>query len=1192
MLKLMTLIITFCIFIIFYSNASAKPLKNFCTNGGFEELNSQRFPIGWNGFAAVGASFGVSKEARSGDYSLLLKSSSDAVVGINRTANALIPLVRGIARFWYKAVSSEVDGKNLKVCIIAMNESGKQEVGREIYTVPAEHVGDGKWHLATIEFNFSSREDAKQVHFAPRINEVTSEKAAGEFLLDDVEVTRIGPKLKIERFGAAKPLIEVGKTTNLRLVVKNIGDEEAVNSEGTLILPSGVVTTESRDVQKFQIEEIKPDQSITLDWHITGKKVVSDTIDVVVDSSLFSTFYLTVADFTEPELQLANESVCLKFFNTKLGYGIFTLEQDNVRLAQSSMFSSLIYRTYNDAVKHVPLFADEVERVDGKYVFKKRFRDVDSILWNFEFVFELPPDGKWVNVTYRASAEKEREVLAFYGPVLYTSRNNRYDAVFPGLEYLEDDEFSSSTLDIAPPNHIRRAPHPNKITIPLMVVSENLSDRSVITGMMWNAKKDWSKDYDRPSAVFASPNRFECMEDYDQMGLFVPSVPKWVEENHTKAKIPYNLQPEDSLEIEAQLFSIHKSKADVSAVYAIPYWIEKYGLPEPLPLPRNSLEKEIEFGLTAYMDTLWVSEEKAWHNTLDWDPWGVRVNPEFARQLWFAAKILPDAPRKDEYLERAALAFEKLGDNLGRELPFYIGKLDTVFPRIKGSVSRLIQTQSEDGSWRFDPDRRNATDEIHHQDYHKLGKEGEAEVGLCAQKAYSLLRYASMTGDKASLEAGLKALDFMRQFKIPRAAQVWEVPVHTPDVLASAHATQAYLSAYKITRDRSYLDTAVYWAYTGLPFVYLWNNDDMPYMLYASIPVFGATWFTHSWFGRAVQWNGLDYAYALFDLAEYDNSFPWRKIARGLTVSGLYQQEMGEKYSGLYPDSYDFMDKTTSAWKLAPRQIIRNLFVMMGYPAEPCIKIARSGEQKVHITAVGVYESCLSNSGLLMLIHPPPEMDSYVMVAGLDKPNQEAVMKNEHIIEEVDEIDSVAEGWKYDNRTGLLFLKLKRNSGISGKMEITITEPQLKYVPQILPPVKKIDWRFNQANLRDWTAAHDLTQLNIQDGKLVTKSTGSDPYMVSIPTLIKASEYSKLLIRMKTSKGKYAQVFWATQTEPISESTSVSFEIKSNGKFHDYLVPVAQNPKWTGIITRLRLDPTDSAGSEIAVESIVSQNEP
>ena len=1185
------IVISFCLLMGLQCNAFAKQskLRNFCSNGGFEELNVQGFPAEWNGFASEGASFGVSRTAHSGDYALLLKSTSDAVVGINRDRDALMPLPRGIAKFWYKAVSSEVEGKNLQVCIIAMNESGDSEVGRKIYVVPPEHVGDGEWHFAEMEFDFKAREDASQIHFAPRINETTTERAVGELLLDDVEVTMIGPKLILERFGVAEPLIQLDETTDVCLVVKNVGDQDTPGSEVGLSLPVGVVA-DGADVLTSELEGIEPDESATLNWQVTGKRPVSGTIEAVVDSSISSAVYLTVSGSVESELRLGNEYIFLEFPKTEHGYGIFTIEQpgsDVSRpLAQSSMFGSLIYRTDNGAIKYVPLFADELQHEDGRCVFRKQFLDVDGVTWDFEFIFDLPPDQKWVNVIYRARAEKEREILAFYGPVLYTRRHSRYDAIFPGLEYLEGDELSSSTLDIVTPNHIRRVPHPNKVTVPLMAVSENVGDGSVITGMMWDARRKWSKNSDRPSAVFASPNWFECMENYDVMGLFAPSVPDWVEENQTQAKVPYHLQPGDSIEIEAQLFSIHNPEPDFSAIYAVPYWIEKYGLPEPLPLPRKTLERELEFGLRAYMDTLWVAEEEAWHNTLDWDPWGIRVNPEFARQLWLAAKVLPANAKTEQYLERAEFAFEKLGNNPGREIPFYIGRLDEMYPRFMGAISRLMQSQKEDGSWRFDPDSLNAADEIHHQDYHKLGEEGAVEIGMCAQRAYILLRYASTTGDEVSLEAGLKALDFMKRFRVPRAAQVWEVPVHTPDILASAHAVQAYLEAYKITREQSYLDAAVYWAYTGLPFFYLWSNDDMPYMLYASIPVFGATWFTHSWFGVAVQWNGLDYAYALFDLAKYDDSLPWYEMARGLTVSGLYQQETREEYEGLYPDSYNFMDKTTAAWKLSPSGIIRNLFVLMGYPAEPDTIIVG---KKVHISAaVYIEEPELSDAALRFSLKYPPGMDGYVMIAGLDRPGLDDVMKDQQIIQEADDLESVMEGWKYDERSGLLFVKLKRDMD---RMRITISKPQTRYVPQISRPAKEINWRFSQGGLRDWTAASGLTQFRIEERVLVTKSTSSDPYMVSAPTRINSSEYSRIVVRMKTSKGRNAQLFWSTDREPIGEATSMRFEIRSDGEFHDYVIPVAEHEKWKGVITSLRLDPTDLAGSEIAVESIVGRKE-
>ncbi len=44
-----------------------------------------------------------------------------------------------------------------------------------------------------------------------------------------------------------------------------------------------------------------------------------------------------------------------------------------------------------------------------------------------------------------------------------------------------------------------------------------------------------------------------------------------------------------------------------------------------------------------------------------------------------------------------------------------------------------------------------------------------------------LLDYARLTGDPRALAAGLRTLDYMKRFCVPRGAQVWEVPLHTPD---------------------------------------------------------------------------------------------------------------------------------------------------------------------------------------------------------------------------------------------------------------------------------------------------------------------------------------------------------------------------------------------------------------------------
>ena len=142
---------------------------------------------------------------------------------------------------------------------------------------------------------------------------------------------------------------------------------------------------------------------------------------------------------------------------------------------------------------------------------------------------------------------------------------------------------------------------------------------------------------------------------------------------------------------------------------------------------------------------------------------------------------------------------------------------------------------------------------------------------------------------------------------MPRGAQTWEVPLHTPDILASAYMVKAYVLGYLITERPEYLEQARYWAWTGVPFVYLANPTDGDVGPYATIAVLGATnWRAPIWFGMPVQWCGLVYASALYDLSRLDPAGPWGQIARGITTAGLQMTwpVTDEKRQGLLPDFY------------------------------------------------------------------------------------------------------------------------------------------------------------------------------------------------------------------------------------------------------------------------------------------------
>ncbi len=84
--------------------------------------------------------------------------------------------------------------------------------------------------------------------------------------------------------------------------------------------------------------------------------------------------------------------------------------------------------------------------------------------------------------------------------------------------------------------------------------------------------------------------------------------------------------------------------------------------------------------------------------------------------------------------------------------------------------------------------------------------------GHCARPAALLLEAAYYLGDKQALEAGLKTLQYMKRFCVPRGAQTWELSLHTPDILASAELVRAYVRGYELTGNEDYLAEARRWA--------------------------------------------------------------------------------------------------------------------------------------------------------------------------------------------------------------------------------------------------------------------------------------------------------------------------------------------------------------------------------------------
>src|SRR5690606_14924416 len=129
---------------------------------------------------------------------------------------------------------------------------------------------------------------------------------------------------------------------------------------------------------------------------------------------------------------------------------------------------------------------------------------------------------------------------------------------------------------------------------------------------------------------------------------------------------------------------------------------------------------------------------------------------------------------------------------------------------------------------------------------------------------------AAFCGDRELIAQAIDKLKGLEKFRntVPRGAQTWEVPLHTPDILASAHLVRAFSLGYELTGRPEFLEQAIEWAWTGVPFVYLVNPAGGSVGPYSTIAVLGATnWKAPVWFGRPVQWCGLVYSDALYRLA-------------------------------------------------------------------------------------------------------------------------------------------------------------------------------------------------------------------------------------------------------------------------------------------------------------------------------------
>ena len=1019
----------------------------------------------------------------------------------------------------------------------------------------------------------------------------------------------IKPVLILESFGPTTPVATVGERVTVECVLRNPSDVIVQNAVAEFRLPSGVVTRRAKEIvpggravlrASFRPEHEHPAQEVGVRaWAGNGEKKaeLKTTLVVGADRRLPRPTGTLNAVATTDVAVLENGRVRLAFRRNVFGFGPGELIAKTQRgwrtVAWLPRISRIVLR-YPNGIRHeATVFPDDPPQMLRDGYAGLRFwwtlLDAEGGKWWLQATFRLDWDSEMVEADYQLGCDRPRQLVAFEGPMLYALE--REEAVFPGLEWLVDGEVSSSTLDIADghPHRIRYVVHPNFVTIPAV----GFKSRHGVVGMLWDVHQKWDGKRDRPSCVFASPDRFRHHRAH-LTGLFLPTVPDFVEPNAREASVPYPLKPDQPLRLRCRLYA-----GDDDDVLAPIYrWIWDYGPDKATPVPHGSFEKAIQFSMRAYLESLWEPETQEWWGSKGGNPLMCKLGRPraYVADLLVGELLSPDEAVRKQCRARAEEVLELIGGEARVDAQRYGSRADLAYAN-PGRAAALLASMRDDGSWRFDADRRDQG-VFKGLDYHELGPDDAVELGTCAHNAFEVLRYARVAGDWDAYERMQKTLKLMERFRVPRAAQVWEVPVHTPDVLAAADAIDAYLEAYRFSGDERWRDNAVTWARRSWPFIYLWGDPEKPFLLGASIPVFGATWYRGSWFGRPVQWNGLRLANALLKLAEHSESWqPYGSAVRrsvGCTVSAhhiivsaLHQQDLEGENVALWPDNINSWDSKKCPWVFAPRQIIRNILKFTGRDEDPRTVIVGKGRKRLHISAPAPYLMAEWKSQLLTVdVSFPAGQQGVVLVSNVARPAA-VKLDGEAIAERYDVEKGPEAGWRYDPANAYLSIRVPTDRDAT----IEVEGAAFRRVKRLPYRVDHIAFEF-KSSAEGWTPARDIGEFLVRDGALVGTATGGDPYLIRGLLRVDAHDCPVVVFRLRASAGMGGQFFWTTVADAaFDERKSLRFPVATDGKWHEIRLEPGKSPDWAGqTITAIRIDPTSGvASADFAVDYVRGQ---
>lgn len=536
-------------------------------------------------------------------------------------------------------------------------------------------------------------------------------------------------------------------------------------------------------------------------------------------------------------------------------------------------------------------------------------KDKGGCRWQLMRIISVADKGT-ISVRTTVMVDQDRQAVLIPWLTMFagagTFGEKKHQGLFAGLEYLQDEP-SSSEADIAAPLNVRRIPDSYKITFPLMVIQND----GKYVGLMWDRDPMVAAGFDSPDRVFGSGGH--------AMWLSGPGTSAGRFENELCAHSPVKIEANNPITVKAVIIG---GKGE-TVIPAVQQYVALRGWPK---LP------EFDGGFSAAVDLLshgWLDSKITSGGLYRHAVWGNSFGPQAAAdaamfQRWLAEKT-NDSALRDRLRAGSNLAIEKLSpsDTFGSGVSHVrFPTAPLVFGRVPEYVrQRVAHARAE--LKQFDADGKIIYKPAGGVDYGRTHFENHAN-GIGGAVIADILEAATLCPEPGLVDESLKVLDQQTNLyanTIPRGAQTWECPLHTPDILAAAHLVKAFTLGYMLSGRIEHLEQARYWAWTGVPFVYLSNPTEGRIGEYATIAVLCATnWRAPVWFGQPVQWCGLVYGSALYQLAGVDPEGPWRDLAKGITIAGLQESwpTTDADRQGLLPDYFLLNDQVSDGPAINP----------------------------------------------------------------------------------------------------------------------------------------------------------------------------------------------------------------------------------------------------------------------------------